>query len=134
MSAFIYVVLASSPLSPVCPQRAAGLEAPLSNCRSAALTSLQVGGAFLLDLGRGLVDIGSPKILDFRKGADWSDQRCWPASRFNLVQRSLGGFGGKGKSSRSNQAPSGTTDVIRHAQASCPTIAMNAGEFERANQ
>jgi hypothetical protein len=44
--------------------------------------------------------LGSLKIHDFRKGADWSDQRCRPASPFNLVQRSLGGFGGKGKSSR----------------------------------
>ena len=53
---------------------------------------------------------------------------------FNLVQRALGGFGGKVKSSRAKPAPSGTPDVNRDTQANCPTIAMNAGEFGRANQ
>jgi hypothetical protein len=52
--------------------------------------------------------LGSLKIHDFRKGADWLDQRCQPASRFNLVQRPLGGFGGKVKSSRAKPAPSDT--------------------------
>ena len=33
-----------------------------------------------------------------------------------------------------SQAPSGTPDVNRDTQANCPTIAMNAGEFGRANQ
>jgi hypothetical protein len=42
---------------------------------------------------------------DFRKGADWSDQRCRPASPLNLVQRPLSGFGGKDKSSRAKPGP-----------------------------
>jgi hypothetical protein len=50
---------------------------------------------------------------------------------FNLVQRPLGGFGGKVKSSRAKPA---TPDVDRDTQANCPTIAMNAGEFGPANQ
>jgi hypothetical protein len=47
--------------------------------------------------------LGSFKIHDFGKGADWSDQRWRPASPLSLVQRRLGGFGGKGKSSRAKR-------------------------------
>ena len=50
-----------------------------------------------------------------------------PASPFDLVQRSLGGFGGKRKSSRAK--PSGKREFDRDTRANCPTIAMNAGEF-----
>jgi hypothetical protein len=35
---------------------------------------------------------------------------------------------------RAKPAPSGIPDVNRDTQANCPTIAMNAGEFGRANQ
>jgi hypothetical protein len=78
--------------------------------------------------------LGSLKIYEFRKGADWLDQRCGPASPFNLVQCPLGGFGGKVKSWRAKPAPSGTPGVNRDTQANCPMIAMNVGEFGRANQ
>jgi hypothetical protein len=49
------------------------------------------------------------KIHDFRKGADW------PAGKlFNLVQRRLRSFDGKGKPSRTKTgAPGGTPDVKR---------------------
>jgi hypothetical protein len=46
-----------------------------------------------------------------------------------LVQRPLGGFGGKGKSSRAKPGAKTSTEIPH-----CPTIAMNAGEFGRANQ
>jgi hypothetical protein len=46
----------------------------------------------------------------------------------------LAGFGRKGKSPRATPAAKGTPDVDRDAQANCPTIAMNAGEFGRPKQ
>jgi hypothetical protein len=51
-----------------------------------------------------------------------------------LATLPLGSFGERANPRAPSQAPSGTPDVNRDAQANCPTIAMKAGEFERPKQ
>jgi hypothetical protein len=50
------------------------------------------------------------------------------------VQRPLGGLGEGTNPRAPSQAPSGTPDVNRDAQANCPTIATNTVEFGRPKQ
>jgi hypothetical protein len=78
--------------------------------------------------------LGSLKIHDFRKeqigrinDAGRQAPLIWSSAR-------LAASAARANPRAPSHAPSGTPDVNRDTQANCPTIAMNAGEFGRANQ
>jgi hypothetical protein len=78
--------------------------------------------------------LGSLKIHDFRKGADSSDQRAGRQAPLIWFSARLAVSAARANPRAPSQTPNGTSDVNRDTQTNCPTIAMNAGEFERANQ
>jgi hypothetical protein len=55
--------------------------------------------------------LGSLKIHDFRKGADWSDQRCRPASPLIWSSARLAASAAGANPRAPSQAPRGTPDI-----------------------